>query len=83
LLPKRFGRLRAGTILKGELDPEPGFISAASKAVVARMKIQVVYLPGGPPGVWMAMSANDGERLPSWDEIYVRPGFEPSAGVAT
>lgn len=81
---KRIGKLNAGTLLKGEIDLAPGVVSIAARggAKIASLKMQVVYLPGGPPGVWLAVSAQtESNRREVWDEIYVRPGFEPKAGV--
>lgn len=80
-LPRqRLGKLRSGSVLKGELEPEKGFVSAAARAGtrIVSLKIQVVHLPGGPPGVWIAVGAEDGHE--SWDEIYVRSEFAPSSG---
>lgn len=70
---REFGRLKTGSLLKGEVQPSPKFRSKVEdRRVVSNAKIQLVNMPGGP-GVWFAMQADVGGSVATWDEIYVRP----------
>lgn len=69
---RELGRLRTGSLLKGELSPAKDFQSSAKDyRAVSSAKIQLVNMPGGP-GVWLAMRANVEGAVSAWDEIYVR-----------
>ncbi len=69
---RELGRLKAGSLLKGEVQPASEFHSRADEQKpVSSAKIQLVNMPGGP-GVWFAMRAELGNAVAAWDEIYVR-----------
>lgn len=78
---RELGRLRTGSLLKGEVHPAPTFQSKADgEAPVSGAKIQLVSMPGGP-GVWFAMKAEANGLVKVWDEVYVRASSELLKGV--
>jgi hypothetical protein len=78
---RELGRLRTGSLLKGELSPAKDFQSSANDhRAVSSAKIQLVNMPGGP-GVWLAMRANVEGAVAAWDEIYVRAVGGQAQGV--
>ena len=75
------GRLRTGSLLRGELSPAKDFQSSAKDhQAVSSAKIQLVNMPGGP-GVWLAMKATVEGAVSAWDEIYVRAVDDAIQGV--
>lgn len=80
-LRRELGRLRTGSLLKGEVLPVSGFQSRAKdQRAVSSAKIQLVNMPGGP-GVWLAMKATVDGAVSAWDEIYVRAARDLLQGV--
>jgi|GEM_PF-2843689 len=78
---REFGRLKSGSLLKGELRPASDFQSRAFESTsVLAAKIQLVNMPGGP-GVWFAMRSEANGKVLIWDEIYVRATGELFQGV--
>ncbi len=80
-LRREFGRLRTGSLMKGEVAPVSGFQSRAKdQGPVSSAKIQLVNMPGGP-GVWLAMKASVDGAIAAWDEVYVRGACDPLQAV--